>query len=241
MRKFGLIGKKLSHSFSPGYFKNKFTDLRLEGVEYLSYELENIGEIQSLFSNDIEGLNVTIPYKQEVLPFLDDIDSHAQSIGAVNCIRRKDGKYIGFNTDWIGFKDSLVNEIKNEDSLHALVLGYGGASKAIIYALKMMGIHYQIVSRKEGMLTYEQCTAELINDFKLIINTTSLGMYPNIDTFPLIDYNGITESHYLYDLVYNPVETSFLKQGKARGAQTQNGYEMLILQAEASWRIWNEP
>lgn len=243
MRKFGLIGKKLSHSFSKKYFTDKFTLEGITDAQYELYELESITELKSLLKQEPElvGLNVTIPYKQDVIPLLDELDEAAARIGAVNTIKITEGFTKGFNTDYIGFKNTLDKFYPKTEYKKALVLGTGGASKAVLTALEDLGIAYTSVSRtpKQGDLNYEQVTANLLKEYNLIINTTPLGMAPHADTYPSIAYEGITGSHYAYDLVYNPETTLFLEKCAARGARILNGLGMLHGQAEAAWQIWN--
>jgi len=227
MRFFGLIGKTLEHSFSPVFFKEKF-------------EKENITDF-----TELSGLNVTIPYKKEIIPFLDELDENAERIGAVNTIKfewiNNKLKLIGFNTDYLGFIDSIKPHIRNNQE-SALVLGTGGSSLAVIYGLKKMGINYIQVSRNpknSKILAYKDLSAKIISQNKIIINTTPLGMYPDISKYPELDYTAISNQHLLYDLIYNPKKTEFLGKGEAKGARILNGYEMLIAQAEYSWKIWN--
>jgi shikimate dehydrogenase len=236
---YGLIGYPLSHSFSPAYFAKKFAEQCID-ADYKAYPLASIEELTALLNNtpSLQGLNVTIPYKQQVIPYLDAIDAAAKAIGAVNCITIKDGILTGYNTDWVGFTDSIRPLLKAHHT-HALVLGSGGSSKAVVYALRQLGIQYSIISRAGGDYQYNQLTENIIQAHTIIINTTPLGMYPHTDNAPDIPYQFLTTSHLLYDLVYNPAETLFMQKGIAAGATVKNGYEMLILQAEASWRIWN--
>ncbi len=243
MRKFGLIGKKLSHSFSKKYFTDKFTLEGITDAQYELYELGSIIELKSLLKQEPElvGLNVTIPYKQDVIPLLDELDEAAARIGAVNTIKITEGFTKGFNTDYVGFKNTLYKFYPKTEYKKALVLGTGGASKAVTTALEDLGIAYSSVSRtpKQGDLNYEQVTANLLKEYNLIINTTPLGMAPHADTYPSIAYEGITANHYAYDLVYNPETTLFLEKCAARGARILNGLGMLHGQAEAAWQIWN--
>jgi shikimate dehydrogenase len=238
-KQYGLIGYPLTHSFSPAYFHARFDS---EGVDagYTAFPIHNIEELPKLIIHHpkLYGLNVTIPYKEQVLPYLDAIDDAAKVIGAVNCIDIKDNQLKGYNTDYIGFMNSLKPLLQIQHT-HALVLGTGGASKAVQYALQQLGIAYKVVSRTDGDYRYTDLTDAIVSSHKLIINTTPLGMYPDIDDFPPLLYNTITKEHLLYDLVYNPDETKFLSLGKQQGATIKNGYEMLVLQAEESWRIWN--
>ncbi len=241
MRKFGLIGYPLSHSFSKKYFEEKF---RREGISDCSYDLfpiSSVGELKELVASNpfLEGLNVTIPYKQLVIRHLDEF--RVEGLNACNCIRIVSGKLAGFNTDITGFEKSLLPLLKPQHN-SALILGNGGAASAVIFVLNKLGITYDIVSRRlhEGStLTYQDLEEKHIRDHKLIINTTPLGTFPGIEMFPVIPYQFIGREHLLYDLVYNPPETAFLKKGKERGAIIKNGYEMLVLQAEESWKIWN--
>lgn len=236
---YGLIGYPLSHSFSPAYFKNKFATERIDAV-YRAYPIPAIEDLPELISTNpsIKGLNVTIPYKEQVLHYLDEIDVAAETIGAVNCIKITGGRLIGYNTDYIGFADSLRPLLRKQHT-HALVLGAGGAAKAVTYALHQLGIDCIIVSRRSGDITYDNLNDDIIQSHKLIINTTPLGMYPDANQCPTLPYNAIGQAHLLYDLIYNPEETLFLKHGSGAGAIIKNGYEMLMLQAEASWQIWN--
>ena len=236
-RKFGLIGYPLTHSFSPGYFARKFTEEEIADAQYDLYPLSQIDEFTSL--KDIVGLNVTIPYKEQVIPYLDELSDEAKSIGAVNTIHFIDGKKVGYNTDVIGFKDSLEPLLNKEKETSALVLGTGGAAKAVWYVLEQLKIPFYKVSRTKGDISYADITSELIRSSHLIVNTTPLGMSPNIDAAPELPYDALSSQHLLYDLIYNPEKTLFLKQGEIHQARIKNGLEMLILQAEASWKIWN--
>ncbi len=241
-RTFGLIGAQLQHSFSQDYFRRKFKQESIDDADYKNFELGVIDEFTQLILENycIRGLNVTIPYKEQIIPFLDELEPDAAVIGAVNTIQFKDGLLKGFNTDHIGFRDSLKPLLLDHHK-KALVLGTGGSSKAVRFALAELGIEISGVSRdpKEGDLSYLQLTSEIISNHKLIINTTPLGMYPAINDAPEIPYDSIGRKHLLYDLIYNPEETVFLRKGKERGAEVKNGEEMLILQAEAAWDIWN--
>ncbi|MBS1585330.1 MAG: shikimate dehydrogenase [Bacteroidetes bacterium] len=237
---YGLIGYPLGHSFSPEYFAKKFADLHID-ARYELYPLASISELESLLhSQPLKGLNVTIPYKKQVIPYLDKLDEVAERVGAVNTISFRDGIKTGYNTDVIGFAQSLVPLLKQQHR-EALVLGTGGASKAVAYVLENLGISYTKVSRSktESVLQYEELDEGTIAANKLIINCTPLGKYPNAEQAPKIPYDGIGESHLLYDLIYNPSETKFLQLGKERGAVIKNGLEMLQLQADAAWEIWN--
>ncbi len=244
---FGLLGKNISHSFSPGYFNDKFKRENIN-AEYKLFDLDNVEDILHVIEVNpgLKGFNVTIPYKTEIKKYLDEIDDSAKSVGAVNVVkifRREDGYILkGFNTDIIGFKKSLQPLLKDKSDVKALVLGTGGASKAVEYVLKELGIPSLFVSRrkKDGVLTYDELNRDIIKNHKLIVNTTPVGMYPDVDIAPGIPFEHISSSHVLYDLIYNPVETLFLKKGKERGAIVKNGLEMLHLQAEAAWKIWND-
>ncbi len=241
MKKYGLIGYPLGHSFSKGYFAEKFKRESIRNCSYDNYPLENISQfLELVLENQLKGLNVTIPYKQEIIPYLDALDETAAKIGAVNTIKFIDKTLIGFNTDVYGFEQSLKPLLKKHHS-RALVLGTGGSSKAVIHALSKLGISYQYVSRNEqkGIVSYNQLNEAFIQDYKLIINTTPLGMYPKVETAPAIPYSVITKEHLLYDLVYNPEKTKFLLNGQQQGAVIKNGLDMLKLQAEKAWEIWN--
>ena len=238
-RKFGLIGKPLKHSFSQKYFTNFFADQGLSNCTYENFELEDISEIQALFQQDIQGINVTIPYKEKVLPYMDELSSEASAIQAVNCIKFENGRKVGYNTDCYGFKQSLMNFYGEHKPESALILGSGGASKAIGYTLQDLKINSRIVSRRNKYLTYDELQEKHFEGRVLIINTTPLGTWPDVEFCPNIPYELISEKHLLYDLVYNPEKTLFLRKGETHGAQVKNGYEMLVLQAEKSWEIWN--
>ncbi|HEV7331615.1 MAG TPA: shikimate dehydrogenase [Flavisolibacter sp.] len=242
MRRFGLLGRTLKHSFSKTYFTEKFREASITDAVYENFELKSIDEFSSLLTAhpDLRGLNVTIPYKEEVLPYLTTINEVVREIGACNCIKVEAGKLSGYNTDVVGFRQSLEPKLKQHHQ-KALVLGTGGAAKAIWYVLNELQIGYKKVSRnKTGAdFTYDELNQEVLREYLLIINTTPLGMYPNTDAAPALPYEAIGADHFLYDVVYNPEKTLFLAEGEKRGAQICNGYEMLIGQAEESWRIWN--
>ena len=240
-KKFGLIGKNIEYSFSKKYFSEKFKKENLD-CTYSNFDIENISLIESILQkNGISGYNVTIPYKQEIIKFLDEIDEVAKAIGAVNTIKKIDNKNIGFNTDSIGFEKSLIPLIENKKLDSALILGAGGAAKAVKYVLKKLKINYSTVSRKEGKseFIYENLNDVIINRFKMIINCSPVGTFPNINKCPNIPYKHLTKEHVLYDLVYNPIESLFLRRGRELGCKTKNGLEMLEIQANESWRIWN--
>jgi len=238
---YGIIGNPLSHSFSPGYFRKKFATLNLP-EQYEMFPLADISELNPLLKNhpDIQGLNVTIPFKVAVLPYLDRLHITAENIGAVNCIRIRNGLRTGFNTDAPAFAQTLQPLLKNHHR-RALVLGTGGAAQAIVFALKKLNIPFTLVSRKKAYsaISYEELTAAVLAAHTIIINTTPLGMAPLVEQCPPIPYAYLGKEHLLYDLIYNPSQTLFLQRGAAQGAVTQNGYDMLIAQAEASWSIWN--
>ena len=242
MKKYGLIGYPLSHSFSKKYFTEKFILESIKDVVYDIYPLENINELPGLLKQEpsLYGLNVTIPYKEQVIPYLDDMSPVVAEIGACNCIKIEDGKLIGHNTDVLGFELSLLKKLKPSHGA-ALVLGTGGASKAVQYVLNKHSISFLQVSRTKSTnsISYEELDNEIMSTHLLIINTTPLGMYPNTESAPPIPYELIGNSHYLFDLVYNPVKTMFLKKGELQGAEIENGSDMLVDQAEGSWAIWN--
>lgn len=237
----GLIGYPLSHSFSKKYFQEKFSKEHIENFSYELFPLSHISEFPELLSQkpNLKGLNVTIPYKEAVIPYLDVLHEAAQHIGAVNTILIENGKKIGYNTDYIGFLESLQSWLAGKNISQALILGSGGASKAVQVALQSLQIPYLIASQSSSKgIAYNDIDIHLIQNCPLIINTTPLGMYPNTQNFPDIPYQGIDFRHFVYDLVYNPEETIFLQKTKMQGAKTKNGLEMLYLQAEAAWKIW---
>jgi shikimate dehydrogenase len=241
MNIFGLIGHPLTHSFSKQYFNNKFKEEGLVDVFFELFDIEKIEQIQNIIANEsVKGLAVTIPYKQQIIPYLDSFDAVVKTINACNCIKIIDGKLIGYNTDVIGFEQSLLNNLK---SFHnkALVLGNGGAAAAIKYVLHKLNIDYKTVSRQKNNadFIYEDLNASIIKSHSLIINTTPLGTYPDINNYPNIPYQYLTKNHYLFDLVYNPSHTTFMKKGLQHNAFVKNGYEMLVIQAECNWKIWN--
>ncbi|WP_259015984.1 shikimate dehydrogenase family protein [Emticicia fluvialis] len=244
MNIYGLIGYPLGHSFSKKYFTGKFEQLGLaDSHAYELFELPEIEQFSQIISNTpgLKGLNVTIPHKQAVMPFLDGLDASALKVGAVNVIKiAADGKLIGFNSDYYGFKTSLEEFIPANIALKALVLGNGGAAKAVIAALNDLSIPFRIVSRTktDDTISYDDLKSE-IDNYQLIINCSPVGTYPKSEVCPDIPYERLTANHYLYDLVYNPVQTLFLQKGEEQGAKTHNGLEMLHLQAEKAWEIWN--
>ena len=247
---YGLIGYPLGHSFSEGYFNNKF---RSEGIDarYVNFEIPDIGDLMELVAEtpQLAGLNVTIPYKEQVIPYMDDMDPVARRIGAVNVVKvrwLRDGSphFTGYNSDIIGFSQSIAPVLpagRPDMPLRALVLGTGGASKAVCCALEDMGVFPQLVSRtpREGVITYADITPDIMESHKVIVNTTPLGMYPHTDECPDIPYHLLDSTYLCYDLLYNPEITLFMRKASERGAQVKNGLEMLLLQAFESWRIWN--
>lgn len=247
MKEFGLVGRKLGHSFSKNYFSQKFQAEKLANISYQNFELPKISDIQTVFETpDLKGFNVTIPYKEEILPYLDKLDKSAKVIGAVNTVKNEQGIWVGYNTDWIGFKESLINFLDinlSESGITALVLGTGGAAKAVWFALDQLDIPYQKVSRAtgqdSGVIQYEDIGIDGIVANRLIINTTPLGMHPNTEAKPSLQYKGFTQDHFAYDLIYNPSQTEFMLSAAMYGAKTINGYKMLVKQAEAAWEIWN--
>ena len=241
MRHFGLIGKSLGHSFSAKFFNGKFKAEQID-ADYQLFEIEDVATIDNLIKeHNLEGFNVTIPYKETIIPHLDGLTKEAHEIGAVNCVVIKNGQKIGHNTDLTGIEASL-HWLDIDSMPKALILGTGGASKAVQYALKRRGIEFMVVSRTEGRgdITYNNLTPEIIAEHKLIINTTPVGMFPDVENAPTIDYSAISAEHRLFDLVYNPAKTQFLTRGEERGAKTMGGMLMLQTQAIASWHLWNE-
>lgn len=242
MRQFGLIGYPLSHSFSKKYFTEKFATENISGCNYELYPIDSIDLFPTLIQDisGLEGLNVTIPYKESVLPFLHEQSTAVQEIGACNCIRIRNAKLIGYNTDVVGFRQSIEPLLLSHHK-NALVLGTGGAAKAVVWVLKQLGIAYSYVSRTkaEGVLGYDDITAEVLKNYPLVINTTPLGMQPNVLAKPSLPYEAVTEDFLFYDLVYNPAKTAFLEAAEQQGATIKNGADMLMIQAEESWKIWN--
>ena len=246
MDKYGLIGYPLGHSFSKNFFNQKFAEEKID-AQYLNSEIPNIKDLKDVLSRnpELKGLNVTLPYKEQVIPYLDNLDETAKMIGAVNVIKFSKGlfgktKLIGFNSDIIGFQQS-IQPMLDDSHRKALVLGTGGASKAVYFGLKQLGVEPIFVSRHpktDNCIAYGDITPSLMEEYTVIVNATPLGMYPNIDTCPDIPYSQVTDKHVLYDLIYNPDETLFMRKGKEKGAAVKNGLEMLLLQAFASWNIW---
>jgi shikimate dehydrogenase len=247
IKQYGLIGFPLTHSFSKKFFTEKFEKENIPSCAYDLFPIESIDQLPQLIKDNphLCGLNVTIPYKESVIPFLHELDETAEAVSAVNCIKIESGKLKGYNTDVFGFRQSIKPFLENHHE-RALILGTGGASKAVYYVLKEIGIDCYFVSRdkskikNEKVFDYEELNEYVLNAFKLIVNTTPVGMFPNVNEAPQLPYDLITSSHLLYDLVYNPAETEFLKRGKEKGALTVNGLSMLQQQAEEAWRIWNK-
>ncbi|MEE9408017.1 MAG: shikimate dehydrogenase [Polaribacter sp.] len=242
---FGLLGKDISYSFSRGYFTEKFKNLDFKKHKYVNFDIEQIEKFPSIIKNEtfLKGINVTIPYKEEVMTYLDKLNKTAKKIGAVNTIKfTKRGNLKGYNTDVFGFENSIKPFLKKHHK-RALILGTGGASKAIAFALKKNDIKFKFVSRnpqKKKEISYQDLTKEVIEKYHVIINSTPVGTSPYIDKSPNIPYQFLSDKHLLFDLVYNPEITAFLAKGKEKGAAIKNGYQMLELQAEESWRIWNK-
>ncbi len=243
MRTFGLIGKRLDYSFSPGYFSQKFKTNKIKDAEYRLFPLNRIEEVLKLKEiKSLKGFNVTIPYKSEIIPFLDKVDRSARVIGAVNTVKLNRGKWIGYNTDVYGFKKSLQGFYLGKKPKRALILGTGGASKAVKYVLDELAISSKFVSRNKAYnrFSYDDMSHKRLSYYRLIINTTPLGTYPKIEEAPNINSENLTPEHLIYDLVYNPEKTLFLDRAEARGCRIKNGLEMLHLQADRAWEIWNK-
>ncbi len=243
-KRFGLLGRNINYSFSKGYFTDKFNNENFEGCTYENFDVQEITSFPEIIKNtpNLKGLNVTIPYKETVIPFLDKLSKKATLIGAVNTIKiTKKGKLKGYNTDYYGFKKSL-EPLLQPHHRKALILGTGGASKGVAFALDELNIPYTFVSReaKENAIDYNRINATTFDNYQIIINSTPVGTSPNTETYPLIPYDYFTQNHIAFDLIYNPAETQFLKKAKEQGAQTKNGLDMLIFQAEKAWEIWNK-
>ena len=237
MKTFGLIGKSLSHSFSSNYFNEKFFKERITNTEYLNFELNDISKLPQLIKKqNLSGVNVTLPYKESIIPFLDELSEDAKRIGSVNTIQISNGKLIGHNTDVVGFKQSITPLLAGRNT--ALILGDGGAAKAVKFIFNQLNISHKTINRNSSF-DYSDITRELIGSNVIIINTTPIGMMPKIKNYPQIPYELLTDKHLLFDLIYNPKETLFLRCGRANNACTKNGLEMLQIQAETSWNIWN--
>lgn len=242
MKRFGLIGKKLGHSFSAKYFAEKFEREGLLECDYSLYELPEIECVKEfMLTPDLVGFNVTIPYKQQIIPYLDALDAQAREVGAVNCVKiERDGRRVGYNTDVDGIRLSLDKLLGEEKVSAALILGTGGASQAVQYVLRERGIDYKVVSREKDKadLTYDELTQDVMATHRLIINASPVGMYPACEKCPNIPYAMLSGSHYLFDLVYNPLTTRFMELGAEQGATTLSGIDMLYAQAESAWKIW---
>jgi len=241
MKRYGLLGYPLGHSFSKGYFGRKFEAEGMGDCVYENFEIEDITGLREMLPDGLQGFNVTIPHKRNIIPLLSSIDPAAEKAGAVNCVKcPADGKWAGYNTDITGFEVSLTEMLGNERPA-ALVFGSGGASAAVRYVLDKLGIEYILVSRRKGerTISYEDVDTGLVDRHKLLINATPLGMHPHTDQGVTIPYHAITGDHFLYDLIYNPSETLFMRRGRYQEARVKNGLQMLTLQAEAAWRIWN--
>ncbi|MDR1182397.1 MAG: shikimate dehydrogenase [Bacteroidales bacterium] len=247
MKLYGLVGNSLAHSSSKEYFERKFADEGITDVAFSNFELATLDYLPVILDNfpNLEGLTVTIPYKSTIIPFMTKITDEVKEIRALNVVKVKrlenSVRLSGYNTDVYGFEKSLLQSIRSSHD-RALVLGAGGAGKAVGYVLDKLGIQHKFVTRgsKIGALGYEDLSEDMISSYPLIVNATSLGMFPNVDTFPPIPYGGISDKHFLFDLIYNPEMSIFLERGRQQGAFTKNGYEMFCFQAEEAWRIWNE-
>jgi len=246
MPQLGLIGYPLSHSFSKKYFDEKFQKLSLTDFSFSVFSMQNINQFPALINEhkNLIGLSVTIPHKETVIAYLDEVDEVAKEIGAVNCIKISNGKLKGYNTDTLGFKQSL-RPFLDVNHTRALVFGTGGAAKAVAYTLKKLNIDVWFVTREkkqnlENSFTYQELNEDIVAACKLLVNTTPVGMHPNINEFPALPYQAITPQHLVYDLTYNPAETLFLQKAKQQGALISNGYNMLCFQADEAWKIWNQ-
>lgn len=243
MQVFGLIGYPLSHSFSKKYFDNKILEENINHVEFQNFEIPTIANIELMLQQNpaLQGFAVTIPYKQQIISYLDWMSDDVKQMSACNCVKIKNGKLYGFNTDVIGFEKSFIQLLQPHHK-KALVLGTGGAAQAVLFTLKKIGISFLSVSRNKttNTITYEALNEPILNEYTIIINTTPLGTYPNTSECPRLPYQYISQNHYLFDLVYNPPQTQFLLNGMNQGAITKNGYDMLTIQAEENWKIWND-
>ena len=235
-KNYGLIGTKLKHSFSKDYFERKFKSLNYKNYSYTNFEINNLNSLRELISkNNLSGLNVTIPFKEKILNYVDDLDDSAEKIGSINTIKVNKNKITGFNTDADGFEKSFKPLIENRNG--AIILGNGGASRAVQYVLTKNKINFKVISRS-GEIKYENLSnLDIVNNL-ILINATPLGMYPNVHSFPKIPYNFLSEKHLVYDLVYNPKETVFLQKARKQKCKVTNGYQMLLNQADLSWKIW---
>lgn len=238
IKKFGLIGRNISYSFSKKYFEEKFENLGLKNHSYDLISIDNINQMEDIFTQpNFVGLNITIPYKEQIISFLDELSEEAQEIGAVNCITLKNGKKTGYNTDVFGFEKTLLTQPKSLKN-KALILGNGGAAKAVKFVLNQHNIPFEVVSRKTK-INFDNLTKEMVNDHKIIIQCTPVGTFPNIEDCLNFPFEGLTSEHFIIDLIYNPTQTLFLKKASEKGAKTINGQPMLEQQAEKSWKIWN--
>ncbi len=244
MRQYGLIGRPLAHSFSQRYFERKFAHEHIADAEYRLYELESIADVVPLLSSvpELRGLNVTIPYKQAILPYLDSVSPEAEAVGAVNCVDIRDGRMRGYNTDVEGIRAALAALLAGRTPRAALILGSGGASHAVQFVLAQWDIPYSLVSRDaaKGNMTYADVDAEIIRSHELIVNATPVGMWPRADAAPRLPYDMLSANNMLFDLIYNPEQTAMMRLASERGAAVAGGWEMFRVQAEASWRIWND-
>jgi shikimate dehydrogenase len=244
MRIFGLIGRNINYSFSVAYFSDKFQKENITDALYKNFDIPDVTYFLQILKKhkDLKGLNVTIPYKQEIIPYLDKLSKKAEEVGAVNTIKiTKNGNLKGYNTDVYGFEKSLKPLLKPHHQ-KALVLGTGGASRAVVYVLEKLGLAYKIVSRnpEKDQLSYADITQEVMQEYTVVINCTPLGTSPNIEHCPELNYDYFTDKHLAFDLIYNPAETTFLRKAKQQGASIQNGHQMLVYQAEKAWQIWNK-
>jgi shikimate dehydrogenase len=242
-RKFGLLGKHIDYSFSRAYFKDKFEKLGLKDSTYVNFDFPELNQdvLGEILQKDLVGFNITIPYKTEIIPYLDHLDQTAKSIGAVNTVCCKNGELIGYNTDVLGFKNRL-EELQTRPIQHALILGTGGASKAVAYALDLLGVSYRFVSRnasEDNQISYQQLSKMNLEHMDLVVNTTPVGTFPEVDSAPDFPYGKIHKDMLFYDLIYNPEKTQFLKRAEENGARIENGYQMLVGQAEAAYQLWN--
>lgn len=245
MKIYGLIGNPLSHSFSQKYFIEKFRKENIADCSYVNFEIKKLDEeiLQLKHDRNLHGLNITIPYKTDIFPFLDEISNECKEINACNCIKIVAGKWKGYNTDIIGFEKTFLPHLPATHS-KALILGTGGSSKAVAYVLKKLKIDFLFVSRADenlnGVVTYDSTTPAIMEEYSIVINTTPVGMFPNVDGYPNLPYEAVNKNHYFFDLIYNPVRTQFLSKAQEKGAIINNGAEMLSIQADESWKIWSE-
>lgn len=244
MKIYGLIGNPLGHSFSQKYFTEKFLKENIDGCRYLNFEIKDLEkEIPALKNHvRVSGLNVTIPYKSSIIPYLDIVSKECEEIGACNCIKITNGKWTGYNTDIIGFEKTF-SPLLQPHHARALILGTGGSSKAVAYVLKELQIDFLFVSRKkkeQNTVSYDFLTPDLLQQYPIVINTTPVGMFPNVNEYPRLPYEAVSEKNYFFDLIYNPSKTLFLSKAEEKGAIIKNGEKMLAIQAEEGWKIWNE-